>query len=86
MGWCMHVNDSVTNIVLSMSTLLIALQEAKCQIEAGNVFLTESKPKPESCPKQGEHISLKGKGKFVYLGEVRTSRKGKSVILIKLAS
>lgn len=25
-SWCMHVNDSVTNIVLSMSTLLIALQ------------------------------------------------------------
>ena len=26
MGWCVYVNDSVANIVLSMSTLLIALQ------------------------------------------------------------
>lgn len=24
-GWCMHVNDSVTNTALSMSTLLTAL-------------------------------------------------------------
>ncbi len=26
MGWCMRVNDSVTNTALSMSTLLTALQ------------------------------------------------------------
>lgn len=71
---------------LLSGAFLISREEAKRQIEAGNVFLTESKPKPESYPKQGEHISLKGKGKFVYLGEVGTSRKGKSVVLIKLAS
>ena len=35
MGWCMHVNDNVTNTVLSMSTLLIALHIIRTAIING---------------------------------------------------
>ncbi len=62
----------------------ISREEAKRQIEAGNVFLTSSSPKPDALPKEGEHISLKGKGKFVFLGEAGTSKKGKRIASIKI--
>ena len=62
----------------------ISREEAKRHIEAGNVFLTSSSPKPDALPKEGEHISLRGKGKFVFLGEAGTSKKGKLIALIKL--
>ncbi len=62
----------------------ISREEAKRQIEAGNVFLTSTTPKPDAFPKEGEHISLRGKGKFVYLGADGVSKKGKPIALIKL--
>ena len=62
----------------------ISREEAKRQIEAGNVFLTSTSPKPDALPKEGEHISLRGKGKFVFFGEAGTSKKGKLIALIKL--
>ncbi len=74
---------------LRLDSLLAAVfhvsrEEAKRQIEAGNVFLTTSASKPDALPKEGEHISLRGKGKFVFLGEAGTSKKGKPIALIKL--
>lgn len=71
---------------LLSGAFLISREEAKRQIEAGNVFLTETAAKPESCPKEGEHVSLRGKGKFVYLGECGTSKKGKTIVLVKLSA
>ncbi len=62
----------------------ISREEAKRQIEAGNVFLTSTAAKPDALPKEGEHISLRGKGKFIFLGEDGTSKKGKQIALIKL--
>ena len=62
----------------------ISREEAKRQIDAGNVYLTSSSPKPDALVKEGEHVSLRGKGKFVYLGEAGTSKKGKLIALIKL--
>lgn len=62
----------------------ISREEAKRQIEAGNVFLTSTPSKPDSLPKEGDHISLKGKGMFVFRGEVGASKKGKRVALVEL--
>ncbi len=62
----------------------ISREEAKRQIDAGNVYLTSSSPKPDAVLKEGEHVSLRGKGKFVYLGEGGTSKKGKLIASIKL--
>lgn len=74
---------------LRLDALLAAVfhlsrEEAKRQIEAGNVFLTSTSAKPDVRPSPGEHISLKGKGKFVFLEEVGSSKKGKLVVSVKL--
>ena len=62
----------------------ISREEAKRQIDSGNVYLTSTSPKPDALPKVGEHISLRGKGKFVFLGEAGISKKGKLIASIKL--
>ena len=61
----------------------ISREEAKKQIEAGNVFLTSSSCKSDALLKEGEHVSLQGKGKFIYVREDGTTKKGKIVAIIK---
>lgn len=63
----------------------ISREEAKRQILAGNVTLTSTSPASDASLNLGEHVSLKGKGKFVFLGEDGQSKKGKVIALIKLA-
>lgn len=70
---------------LLAGAFLISREEAKRQIQAGNATLTSTSPTSDAYLKEGEHVSLKGKGKFVYLGEDGQSKKGKIIALIKIA-
>ncbi len=59
-------------------------EEAKRQIQTGNVFLTSSpSPRPDSLVRPNDHISVRGKGKVIFVGEEGFSRKGKTVASIK---
>ena len=62
----------------------LSREQAKQEIESGNVFCTSSPSRADAHPKPGEHISLRGKGKFLYLGEAGASKKGKSIVKIKI--
>ena len=62
----------------------ISREEAKRQIEAGNVFLTSSSCKSDALLKKSEHVSLRGKGKFIYIGEDGTTKKGKIIAMVKM--
>lgn len=62
----------------------LSREQAKEEIEAGNVFCTSAPSRVDAHPKTGEHISLRGKGKFLYLGEAGTSKKGKAIVRIKI--
>lgn len=70
---------------LLAGAFLISREEAKRQIQAGNVTLTSTVPSQDATLKEGEHVSLRGKGKFVFLGEDGQSKKGKTIALIKIA-
>ena len=62
----------------------ISREEAKRQILAGNAFLTSSiSPSPNSEVQPLDHLSIKGKGKVTFLGEIGSSKKGKIVATIK---
>lgn len=63
----------------------LSREEAKRQIQSGNVTLTSTNPSADACLSAGEHVSLRGKGKFVFLGEDGQSKKGKIIALIKLS-
>ena len=72
--------DAILSCAFRMSR-----EEAKEAIESGLVFLTSSSaPKPSSPVEEGDHISMKGKGKAIFLSEVGISKKGKTVDEIKL--
>lgn len=63
----------------------LSREQAKELIQAGNVRTTYSpSPKAQYEPKEGEHVSIFGKGKFIYLGNEGTSRKGKPIAKIKI--
>lgn len=62
----------------------LSREQAKEQIDAGNVFCTSAPSRVDARPKIGEHISLRGKGKFLYLGGAGTSKKGKIIVKIKI--
>ncbi|MCR5078924.1 MAG: hypothetical protein K6B65_03265 [Bacilli bacterium] len=62
----------------------ISREEAKRQIGAGNVYVTNLlSPRPDSVVHPGDHISVKGKGKVIFMEEEGTSRKGKTVASIR---
>lgn len=63
----------------------LSREKAKSAIASGEVFLTSaSEPKADTKVQEGDHISMKGKGKVIFMEEVGTSRKGKTVAQIKM--
>lgn len=62
----------------------LSREEAKTYIDRGMAFLT-SNPEPKATSKvnRGDHLSIKGVGKVVFIEEVGTSKKGKIVAEIK---
>ncbi len=72
--------DSIISEVFLMSREL-----AKKHIEAGNVYSNEHDSiKNDTSLIQNEIISVRGYGRFWYLGEIGTSKKGKLRIKIKM--
>ena len=67
------------------SVFRLSREDAKKAIETGMVFLTSASiPKPSSTVEEGDHISMKGEGKVIFLNEIGTSKKGKNVAEIKV--
>lgn len=64
----------------------ISREKAKEHIVAGNVTVTGlAVPQSDSSLSIGAHVSLKGKGKFIYKGQEGTSKKGKDIVVIDMA-
>lgn len=63
----------------------ITREEAKDSISKGLVKVgQEPNYKNDYIPKEGERISLKGHGKFRFLGEKGTSKKGKTIVDVEI--
>lgn len=81
---------SVTLPSLRLDTLiahvyLLSREEAKEAISKGLVKVGQTEAsKNDYVPSSGERISLKGKGKFRYIGEKGYSKKGKLIIEIEV--
>lgn len=77
---------------LRLDTLLahafsLSREEAKTAIEKELVKVNQNPvSKNDYVPKENEKISLKGKGKFRYLGEIGQSKKGKLIVEIEVYS
>lgn len=62
----------------------LSREESKSAIKCALVKMSKhASIKADMEPIENEAISMRGKGKFIYLGEKGKSRKGKSIILVK---
>ena len=64
----------------------LSREEAKRQIQAGNATLTgKSEPSPSDKVRIGDHIHLKHKGRIVIVFEEGQSKKGKTILFVRVS-
>ncbi len=71
--------DAILSEVFNLSR-----EESKTAINKALVKMSKHvDAKADTAPKANEAISMRGKGKFIYIGENGKSKKGKTIILVK---